>query len=319
MSKFFNETRNVHPPEAAIAAPAHVDIQQLVGSLKRNMESAGNVPGPAAETGLNDLLEPLEESRGVTFQLARRRLEKCRTIRLPRSEERSFLVTQYHPALQAAVEAYRTLRTRLVKQQAANGARSLVVCSAMQGEGKTLTAFNLALCYAQMQNWPVLLVDADLRTAGLSRLLGDLKSPGLAGILEGACEAPAAILRTDRPGLHVLPAGQATSSPTELFSGEHWKEFVGWASETFRLVIVDSPPALIVSDFELIMAHCETTMIIARARQTARDSLAQVLAQTDPGKLAGVVFNNVEEVSSAGNNQGYSGGAPGRRQGSSGH
>ena len=100
------------------------------------------------------------------------RLEICRSVKLPRTEERSFLVSQYNPAMQAAVEAYRTLRTRLVKHQTRNGARSLVVTSSAQGEGKTLTIFNLAICYAKIENWPVLVVDADLRTRGLSTLAG---------------------------------------------------------------------------------------------------------------------------------------------------
>ena len=296
MSKFFNETANAQHAKATAAAPANVDIQDLVGSLKQDLDSGGS-PARPAETGLKDLLRPLEESRGVAFQLAERRLKKCLMIRLPRSEEKSFLMTQYTPAMQTAVEAYRTLRTRLAKQQTAKGIRSLAVTSTAQGEGKSLTVFNLALCYAQIQDWPVLAVDADLRTGGLSRLLGVAESPGLAGILENQCETPAAVLRTDIPDLYVLPAGEAGKSPAELFAGESWKEFMGWASETFRLVIVDSPPALTVSDFELIMAYCESTVIIARARKTARESLAQVLAQIDPKKLAGVVFNAAHEIS----------------------
>ena len=115
--------------------------------------------------------------------------------------------------MQSAVEAYRTLRTRLVKQQTKTGARSLVVSSAAQGEGKTLTSFNLALCYANIQNWPALLVDADLRTGGLSSLMGDPESPGLAGILEGNSSYQDAVLRTDCPSLYVLPRGDTTSSP----------------------------------------------------------------------------------------------------------
>lgn len=299
MSKFFNESTSTRPTEVAAAAPANKDIQQLVGSLKQSLEDGGREPLHAAETDLKDLLKPLQESRGVALQLAEMRLGNRRTIHLPRIDPRSFLITQYNPAMQAAVEAYRTLRTRLVKQQTANGARSLVVTSASAGEGKTLTAFNLALCYAQIQDRPVLAVDADLRTRGLSRMLGDAESPGLAGALEGAYEAPAAVLHTDVPNLYVLPAGEPQTCPAELFSGENWKEFMGWASETFRLVIVDSPPALTVSDFELIMVHCESAMIIVRARKTARESLLQVLAQIEPRKLAGVVFNAADELSNS--------------------
>lgn len=307
MSKFFNETSNVQRTQS-VAAAANSDIQQLVGSLKQNMESSP-APAHAAATELNHLLKPLKESHGVAFQLAAGRLEKCASIRLPRSEEKSFLVTQYHPDMQAAVESYRTLRTRLVKQQMKNGTRSLVVSSAAQGEGKTLTTFNLALCYANIQNWPVLAVDADLRARDLSRLMGDPKSPGLAGILEGACDCASAVLRTDFPSLCMLPAGKAKGSPSELFSGANWKEFVGWASETFRLVIVDSPPALNLSDFELILAACESAMLVVRARTTVPESFTKLLAQVDPRKLAGVVFNAGEEIPNRSYNYRYPGGA----------
>jgi capsular exopolysaccharide synthesis family protein len=296
MSKFFNETRNAHAQKSSpVPATAKVDIQELVGSLKQNMESNGSAAMHSGELDLSQLLHPLKESHETASQVASGRLEKCRSIRLPRTEERSFLVSQYNPTMQAAVEAYRTLRTRLVKQQTRTGARSLVVTGSTQGEGKTLTSFNLALCYAKIENWPVLLVDADLRTRGLSKLAGDPESPGLAEILEKDCSYQSAILRTDVPSLYLLPAGETTASPSELFSGPRWKEFMGWAAESFRLVLVDSPPALNLADFELIAARCESVMVVARARKTARESLAKVLSQVDPRKMAGVVFNAAEE------------------------
>src|ERR1051326_2195460 len=154
MSKFFNETRSVHKINP-VPATANVDIQELVGALKQGIESAS--PAGSSEMDLKHLLQPLNEAHELSTQLAASRLENCRSIRIPRTEEKSFLVTQYNPGMQAAVEAYRTLRTRLVKQQNRTGARSLFVCSGSQGEGKTLTAFNLALCYANIQNWPVIL------------------------------------------------------------------------------------------------------------------------------------------------------------------
>jgi len=317
MSKFFNESTKASHSAAAAATPRNTDIQKLVGSLKQTLETSADDPIHAPPADLKDLLKPLEKSGEVTVQMAGKRLENCRTIRLPRNRPRSFLVTRYSPAMQAAVEAYRTLRTRLVKQQTAKGSRSLVISSAIEGEGKTLTAFNLALCYVQIQGWPILAVDADLRTRGLSRLMAADQSPGLAGILEGASLAADAILRTDIPDLYVLPAGGTRTSPAELFAGERWKEFMGWASETFRLVIVDSPPVLAVSDFELILAHCESAMIVARARTAARESLTQILVQLDPQKLAGVVFNAAEEISVGGYYRGYSRGPTQAAAGSS--
>ena len=297
MSKFFNETSGVQKINP-VPATANVDIQELVGSLKQSMESNGATATHSGEMDLAHLLQPLKESHEVATQVTAGRLEKCRTIRLARTEEKSFLVTQYNPAMQAAVEAYRTLRTRLVKQQTRTGARSLVVSSGVQGEGKTLTAFNLALCYANIQNWPVLLVDADLRTRGISRLMGDPESPGLARILEEDCPYQSAVLKTDVQSLYVLPAGDTSTSPSELFSYSRWKEFMGWAAESFRLVLIDSPPVLNLADFELIAAQAESVMIVVRARKTVRESLTKVLSQIDPRKLAGVVFNAAEELSS---------------------
>jgi hypothetical protein len=186
MSKFFNETRTVRKTDS-VPATANVDIQDLVSSLKEHMESNGAAASHSGQIDLQHLLQPLEESNEVASQVAAVRLENCRSVKLPRTEERSFLVSQYNPAMQAAVEAYRTLRTRLVKQQTRTGARSLVITSSAQGEGKTLTTFNLAICYAKIENWPVLVVDADLRTRGLSMLAGDPESHGLAEILERDC------------------------------------------------------------------------------------------------------------------------------------
>jgi capsular exopolysaccharide synthesis family protein len=297
MSKFFNETRSVQKVNP-VPATANVDIQELVGALKEGLESNGAAATHSGEMDLAHLLQPLKESSAVATQVAAGRLEKCRSIRLARTDEKTFLVTQYNPAMQAAVEAYRTLRTRLVKQQTKTGARSLVISSGSQGEGKTLTALNLALCYANIQNWPVLLVDADLRTRGLSRLIGDPESPGLARILEEDCPYTSAVVSTDVPSLYVLPAGETSASPSELFSSSRWKEFMGWASESFRLVLIDCPPVLNLADFELISGPAESVIVVIRARRTIRESLSRVLAQIDPRKLAGVVFNAAEDLSS---------------------
>lgn len=70
---------------------------------------------------------------------------------------------------------------------------------------------------------------------------------------------------------------------------------MGWASETFRLVIVDSPPVLNMADFELLMGSCDSAILVVRSRKTVSASLSRILAEVDPAKLAGVVFNASEE------------------------
>jgi capsular exopolysaccharide synthesis family protein len=293
MSKFFNDTRIAGDTETHPEAMP-IDMEAAVGALKQPVPT--NTSASTNGSDVARLLTPIEESQQIAAQLAAERLAGCGSIRLPRVEERSFLVTQYNPAMQAGVEAYRTLRTRLTKQQNRNGMRSLVISSASQGEGKTLTAFNLALCYAKMENFPLLIIDADLRSQGLSRLLGNPESAGLSKILEGESDYRLSILGTDFRGLYVLPAGASSSSPAELFSGLYWKEFMGWAEETFRLIIVDAPPALNIADFELVLGSCDSAILVVRSRKTTSASLIRVLAEVDPAKLLGVVFNGSEEV-----------------------
>jgi capsular exopolysaccharide synthesis family protein len=291
MSKFFDETRMAGHAGATRADAAPINLEAAVSALKKG----GHTNGSAKDSEPRRLFKSIEENDRLTAELAATRLARCVTIRLPRNEEKSFLVTQYNPSMQAAVDAYRTLRTRLTKRQVKNGLRSLAVSSAAQGEGKTLTAFNLALCYARMENFPVLVVDADLRSQGMSRLLGDPTSGGLAQILEGGCEYKSAIVATDFGRLYALPAGSTTSSPPELFSGPNWSEFMAWATETFRLVIVDSPPILNMADFELLMAACDSAILVVRSRKTASALLSRTFAEVDPTKLIGVVFNGAEE------------------------
>jgi capsular exopolysaccharide synthesis family protein len=298
MSRFFNETRKTFKQETAVPGPASVNLDEAVDAMRLSADTE-HQPQLAIPSAPEALFGALHESGEIASQVAATRLEKCRSMKLPRGDERSFLAAQYNPSMQAAVEAYRTLRTRLVKRQTERGTRSLVIASAEPGDGKTLTALNLSLCYANIQNWPVLLVDADLRTRGLSRVLGDPESPGLGQILESGCPYQSAILSTNVPNLYVLPAGVSSTPSPELFSATSWAEFLGWGAESFRLVIIDSPPILDLADFELIVAPCESTLLIARTRKTSRESLTRAAATLDPKKLVGVVLNSVDECQSA--------------------
>ncbi len=245
--------------------------------------------------GLKQVLSALEDSNKIGSAVVAARLENCRPLRLPRDDGKSLLTRDYNLSMQQAVEAYQTLRTRLVRHESRHGMRSLAVSSAGQGEGKTLTTFNLAVCFARMQNWPTLLVDADLRTRGASMLLGNPYSMGLGHILETGCPYESAILRTDVPNLYVLPAGEISTPAPELFCKSEWKEFIAWSSECFKLVLVDSPPMLNLADFELIAAPCEGIMLVVRSRKTGRESLATMCAHIEPKKLVGIVLNAGEE------------------------
>lgn len=267
MSKFFEESRKARNVAPLEEVPKNPGFQQVLEAIK--------VPEVAGAT------------------LSSSRLADCRKTRLPRSAEAPVLF-QANGFAETALESYRALRTRLLRLKNTAGLRSVVVTSAVQGEGKTLTTLNLALCCAQLPDLSVLLVDSDLRTRGLTRILGFPPAPGLTDVLAGQAEPEKAILSTDLPNLFVLGTGSPSVAPPELYARPRWQELIGWCSESFKLILVDSPPILRLSDFELISSACDGVLVVVRALRTKREWLQKAASQVEAKKLLGVVYNAVE-------------------------
>jgi protein-tyrosine kinase len=238
---------------------------------------------PASAKGASPVVERVSD-------LGDARLSECRKFSLPLQNIAHVQFTN-SDAMQPAEESYRALRTRLLRLRSAQGLRSVVITSAVQGEGKTLTSLNLALCCAQLHEMRVLLVDADIRSFGLSRAVVAPQGLGLADILSGQCTPEQAVMATDHPNLFVLSSGASTIPAAELFASRRWPEFIGWCNETFRLALVDSPPVLNLSDVELITAGCDGVLMVVRAHQTKRQILEKCAAQIDSKKLLGIVYN----------------------------
>jgi capsular exopolysaccharide synthesis family protein len=264
MSKFFNETQKANQWAQQKQANQDLDVRQMLESLKQ---------GPSVETPLADA-----------------RLSSYRQVHLGNGTA-ARLVLQQDDSSRAALEAYRGLRTRLMRAQTKSGLKSIAITSSLPNEGKTLTAMNLGLCYAQLPQQRVLVIDADLRTCGLSGLLNQPSVPGLAEVLAGEVTPDEAIVATNQKNLFVLPAGAVSSPPPELFSGQRWQEFVAHCSELFKVVLIDTPPILPLADFELISAACDGIVMVVRAHHGQRDTLQKTASTLDPKKLLGVVFN----------------------------
>jgi capsular exopolysaccharide synthesis family protein len=298
MSKFLNKTEEGPDPRSRGPRPVaeKIDVRERLdeadeaGTMEREtIATASHVVPLRGQAGGDEVARPLDAWR----------LQDCRKIGLARGNPKSLLAKEYNADLQAAVEAYRTLRTRLLSQQAKRGLRSLAISGTTPGEGKTLTSLNLALCCSHLPDRSVLLVDGDLRTKGLSKILGLQQLPGLGDLLESGRAYPSAILRTDFSNLCVLPAGTSTMPSAELFSREGWKEFVAWGRTTFDMILVDSPPILDLADTELILSACDGMLLVMRAGTTKRQDLTKVLDELDPKKLVGVVFNGSNDANAS--------------------
>ena len=264
MSKFFNETQKANQWTQQKLANQDMDVKEMLESLKQ---------GPASGT-----------------QLADAHLNECRQVHVGNGNG-ARLVLHQGEASRAALEAYRGLRTRLMRAQAKTGLKSIVVTSSLPGEGKTQTTMNLGLCYAQLPQQRVLVIDADLRTCGLTSMLDHPSTPGLAEVLAGEVTPDEAIVATNQKNLFVLPAGTVLSSPPELFTGTHWQEFIARCSELFKVILIDTPPILPLADFELISAACDGVLMVVRAHHGQRETLQKTAGALDPKKLLGLVFN----------------------------
>jgi capsular exopolysaccharide synthesis family protein len=264
MSKFFNETQKANQWAQQKLANKGLDVRGMVESIKQ---------GPATESPVTDA-----------------RLSQCRQVQVGDGNG-ARLVLRQDDSSRAALEAYRGLRTKLMRAQTKTGLKSIAITSSLPGEGKTLTTMNLGLCYAQLPQQRVLIIDGDLRTYGLTALIDHPGTTGLADVLAGTVTPDEAFVATNQKNLFVLPAGTVSSPPPEPFTGPRWQEFIARCSEMFSLVLIDTPPILPLADFELISAACDGVVMVVRARHGDREFLQKTASALDRKKLLGVVLN----------------------------
>ena len=192
-----------------------------------------------------------------------------------------------------AAEQYRIIRTKIFHQLP--GPSVTVIASPGMGDGKTVTAVNLAASLAHKTEDKVILVDADLRLSKVHERLGIPKAPGLADVLAGECELEEAMVQVEQlPNFYILPAGEARTNPTELLDSSQWGKLLSRLREEFRRTIIDSPPVEAVADYDLIAANCDGVVLVVRPDYTSRPLLDRALAKVK-GKLTGVLINNVED------------------------
>lgn len=266
MSKFFNET-----------VKARIPILPVDG---------GNLAG-LKEVATTDEKPDL---KAVEFSHVPPTVDQKKRIEIPESK---LLRARFagSDSLSSAEEGYRALRTRLLRMCSARDLRSIIITSSIPGEGKTLTSFNLAFCCSQLNEMRVLLIDGDIRTGGLSNSLGFASSAGLADVLMGRCDPESAVLETNHPNLFVCGSGTTTLPSAELYAVGRWTEFIRWCRESFKLVLVDSPPIETLSDVELMAGACDGVLFVVRESHTHRDVLQKSAKQIDATKFLGIVYN----------------------------
>jgi capsular exopolysaccharide synthesis family protein len=192
-----------------------------------------------------------------------------------------------------AIEQYRAVRTKILLSPKAP--TTLVVSSPGTGDGKTLTAINLAATFAGKGEQDVLLVDADLRRPAVHSRIGMQQGPGLADVLNGKSSLEEAMLRIKQlSNLFVLPSGESLGNAGDLLDSPAWRTLVSRLRAQFRTVIYDSPPVDVFTDYDLIATACDGVILVLTPDCTDRYLAFRALEKVG-GKLVGVLINRAED------------------------
>ncbi|KAB7707407.1 polysaccharide biosynthesis tyrosine autokinase [Bacillus aerolatus] len=190
-------------------------------------------------------------------------------------------------------EQYRTIRTNIIFSSVDQAIRSLLITSAGPGEGKSTTAANLAIVFAQ-QGKSVLLVDADMRKPTMQYTFNLTNTIGLTNVLAKQKSLSVAVVETDVNGLDVLLSGPIPPNPAELLGSRIMEQFLNEAYSLYDLVIFDTPPVLAVTDAQVLANQCDGTILVVNSGKTEADGAikAKELLQSAKAKPLGVVLNN---------------------------
>jgi protein-tyrosine kinase len=196
-------------------------------------------------------------------------------------------------------EEFRALRSRLSQLQRQNPLKSVLVTSALPGEGRSFVAANLAQTMALQPESRVLLIDADLRNPCLHNALGTSSGPGFSEFLLQEVDDFGIMQRGDADNLFFIPAGRPVTGPTELVANGRLKCLIDRVEPLFDWIVVDSPPAVPVSDASLIANYCDGVLMVVRSHSTPFDLVRKAKDRFRAESLVGVVLNVLDGTSPA--------------------
>lgn len=190
-------------------------------------------------------------------------------------------------------EALRQLRTNLQYVDADRPIKTIVVTSAVSGEGKSSTSCGLAVLFAEAGQ-RVLIIDADLRRPRIAEYLGLEGGVGLTTVLVGKASVDD-VLQRYGSDLWVLPSGFLPPNPSELLGSRHMADLLDDLQDKFDMIIIDCPPLLPVTDAAVVAARADGAVLMSRARKTtsAQVTMAARALQSVDARLLGCVLNMV--------------------------
>jgi protein-tyrosine kinase len=196
-----------------------------------------------------------------------------------------------------AAEQFRKLRTFLIKM---HPMKTIMVTSALQGEGKTFVSANLAVGIAVNLNLHALLIECDLRNPSLGEHFGQTNGKGLSDFLSGKETIPNLINHTKLERLNIISGGSIPVNPAELVGSNRMEAMVEEIKNRYddRYIIFDTTPILATSEPEILTKLVDGIILVVLAGSTPRETIKQAISIIGKEKLLGVILNQVEFKSS---------------------
>jgi capsular exopolysaccharide synthesis family protein len=194
----------------------------------------------------------------------------------------------------AAVEQYRRLAAALIRAQAEHGAKVFMVTSSVAGEGKSLTASNLAVTLSRSYLRRTLVIDADQRDPSQHQIFRVDNRVGLTDYLRSPGDDPAGTVELFQ-GLTLLPAGRPTHDPMGGLTSRRMKQLIADAAAAFDFVIVDTPPATLIPDASLLAPLVDAVVLVIAAGVTQFEAIDQAIATVGRNRILGTVLNKASD------------------------
>ena len=192
-------------------------------------------------------------------------------------------------------ESYRGIRTRILFSIADSQPKSILMASATEQEGKTLTSANLAVIMAKTGS-RVLLMDCDMRKPRLNKLFGVNREKGVSNVLVGDCSIADGVQQTEIANLHLIPCGHIPPNPSELLGSKAMRELLVTLSNDYDRIVIDSSPVSAVTDAVVLSKVVDGVVLIVQANSTEREvvrrSIDQLVAVN--AQMLGVILNRFD-------------------------
>ncbi|HEY6823375.1 MAG TPA: CpsD/CapB family tyrosine-protein kinase [Steroidobacteraceae bacterium] len=193
--------------------------------------------------------------------------------------------------------AYRMVRTRLLHRCRSNGLKTIAITSPGAGEGKSVTALNLALSLARDPTVNVFLLDLDMRSPSMCKYLGVQPPVELLAYFTGSRTAAEVFFSLGPKNLALAGSLASTDAASELLGAGRLEALLSYINSLCpnAIILLDLPPVLVTDEALLLAPRVDATLLVVAEGRTRRDSLARAVTLLAEFKCIGVLLNRSSE------------------------